>query len=145
MTVHLVKMCVGVDSVEDLAAWQARRLAQARKMGEPLVLHHFTRNTPRRAEELLDGGSLYWVIRGFMRARQKLVAIERMPDAEGRPRCALGMEPRLVRIELRAHRPFQGWRYLSMEEAPPDVSLSATDNGDLPEEMAEELKVLGLL
>ena len=145
MTVHLVKMCVGTDSVEDLAGYHARRLAQAKKRGDPPVLHHFTRNTPRRADELLDGGSLYWVIRGFVRVRQKLVVVERMPDPEGRPRCALGMEPRLIRTELRAHKPFQGWRYLSVEEAPPDVSLAITDNGDLPEEMAEELKSLGLL
>ncbi len=145
MTVHLIKMCVGVDSVEHLAGLQARRLAQARKRGDPPALRHFTRNSPRRAGELLDGGSLYWVIRGFVRVRQKLVAIEPMADAEGRRRCALGMEPRLIRTELRAHKPFQGWRYLPVEEAPPDVSLFVTDNGDLPREMAEELKILGLL
>ena len=145
MTVHLIKMCVGTDSVEDLAIWQARRLLQAKQRGDPPVHYHFTRNKPRRADELLDGGSLYWVIRGFVRARQKLVIVERMPDEEGRSHCALGMEPRLVRTELRAHKPFQGWRYLSVEEAPPDVSLSIIDNGDLPEEMAEELKILGLL
>ena len=146
MTLHLIKMCVGADSIEHLAGWQAPRLVKARERGEPEILYHFTRNMPRRAVELLDGGSLYWVIRGFVRVRQRLVEIERRTDGEGRPRCALGYEGKLVRTELRAHKPFQGWRYLTAEEAPPDVQLSGfVDEGDLPAAMAEELRILGLL
>lgn len=147
MTVHLIKMCVGIDSVEHLAEVQARRLAQAiADVGEAEArLRHFTRHMPKRAEELAAAGSLYWVVRGFVAVRQRILACERRTNGDGTKRCAIVLEPKLVRTELRAQRPFQGWRYLSPDKAPPDVRKGREAEAGLPPEMAEELRALGLL
>jgi len=146
VSVHLIKMAVGVEDVRHLAEIQTRRLRQARERGDaPARLCHITRQTPRRAAELTDGGSIYWVIRGFIRVRQKIRAIERGVNAEGRPACALVLDPGLVRTSLRACRPFQGWRYLGAETAPPDLSPATGGPAGVPPEMAEELRQLGLL
>jgi hypothetical protein len=95
--------------------------------------------------ELADGGSLYWVIKSFIRVRQRILGIERLTGAEGRPYCRIRLEPVYVRTEMRPHKPFQGWRYLRPEDAPPDVDAASADADDLPAEMAEELRGLGLL
>lgn len=145
MTVHLVKMAVGVESIPHLEEIQARRLRAAVEAGGPAVLRHVTRNTPRRAEEILDGGSIYWVIRGFIQVRQAIVDVAEHADSDGTPACALVLDPRVARTELRPMRPFQGWRYLAAEKAPPDLPANGTEAGDLPPEMAEELRALGLL
>jgi hypothetical protein len=143
MTIHLIKLCVGVDDVAHLEQLQAQRLRQARDAGQPAKLRHVTRHTPRRAEELLDGGSIYWVIKGFVRVRQRIIGIEPVEDADG-PRCALVRDPELVPTEAQARRPFQGWRYLRPEDAPPDAT--ARDGArDMPPGMAAELRELGLL
>ena len=143
MTIHLIKLCVGVEDVAHLEQLQALRLRQAREAGGPAQLRHITRHTPRRAAELLDGGSLYWVIKGFIRVRQRIIGIEPVKDADG-PRCALVRDPELVPTEARARRPFQGWRYLRPEDAPPDA-VGRVDTADIPAEMAAELRELGLL
>ena len=145
MTLNLIKLCVGIESVGHLAEVQAGRLEAARRRGEPEVLRHLTRNAPREREALLDGGSLYWVIRGFVRVRQRLVAIEKATNAEGAPRCALVYDPEHIRTEWRSQRPFQGWRYLKPQDAPPDAKPGAWDADHLPTEMAIELRELGLL
>ena len=145
MTVHLKKMAVGVDSIAHLAEIQVARLADARRRGEVPVLRHITRHRPRRAEELLGGGSLYWVIRGFVQVRQAFVGIERGVNAKGRPSCALVLDPQLVRVAFRAHKPFQGWRYLSQRDAPSDAAPLADGGDGMPTEMAAELRALGLL
>lgn len=145
MTVHLVKMCVGVRDVAHLTEIQSRRLARAHGCGEAPVLRHFTRNRPRRWAELTDGGSLYWVMKGFIRVRQEIVDVEAMVDTEGRPSCALVMDPQLVRVELKAFRAFQGWRYLAAGEAPADVNFSADRGAGVPPGMAAALRELGLL
>ncbi len=145
MTLHLIKLAVGVESVRHLAELQARRLEEARQRGEPLLLRHLTRNMPRQREALLDGGSLYWVIRRFVRVRQRLIAFEKAVNAQGAPCCALVYDPRHTRTEWRPHRPFQGWRYLKPEDAPPDAKAGAGDADHLPIEMALELRELGLL
>lgn len=145
MTVHLIKLCVGIDDVGHLARLQAGRLAEARRRGEEAELKHVTRNTPRQASEILDGGSLYWVIRGFVRVRQEVIAIRPAEKADGRPACALVLDPKLVRTELRSFRAFQGWRYLAPEDAPPDAGLFDEADDDVPAELAAELKGLGLL
>ncbi|MFB3135201.1 MAG: DUF1489 family protein, partial [Rhodospirillales bacterium] len=92
-----------------------------------------------------DGGSLYWVIKGFIRVRQEIRAVERSVNAEGRPSCALVLDPRLVRTSLQACRPFQGWRYLGAESAPADLSPLAGETDGVPRELAAELRQLGLL
>jgi hypothetical protein len=145
MTVHLVKMCVGIDSVRQLAARQKSRLERAREMGEEAVLRHVTRNRPRRAEELCEDGSLYWVVRGFIACRQRVIACEDCKKADGRPACGLILDSELVRTELRPARPFQGWRYLPAEKAPPDVHGRVHGFSELPSEMVSELRALGLL
>lgn len=145
MTVHLVKLCVGVDHVDELAEFQRRRLEQARDRGDPAILRHVTRSTPRRAGDLVAGGSLYWVIRGHIRVRQPVTAVEPTVNAKGQAACALILAPQLVRVVPRPHRAFQGWRYLEPQEAPPDADEDPSGVDDLPEGLAEELRELGLI
>ncbi len=145
MSLHLIKLCVGVDDIPHLARIQAGRLAEARRRGEVPELRHVTRNTPRRAAEILDGGSLYWVIKGFIRARQPVIDIRPVEREDGRPACALVIDSGLIRTEIRSFRPFQGWRYMAVEDAPRDAPKGAGSDEDVPAEMAAELKGLGLL
>lgn len=136
---HLIKLSVGTEDVADLARWQAKRL---RRFGR---VFHQTRMRPRREAELLDGGSIYWVIRGQIRCRQRLVGIEPAVDSDGRPCNRLLLDPELVRTLPRAHRPFQGWRYLAPEDAPPDLDALPSGAEEMPPEMAAELHALGLI
>jgi hypothetical protein len=142
MTLHLIKLCVGCDSIEDLAEWIDYRLAEARKAGRPPEHYHVTRMMPKRVTELLDGGSLYWVIKGSVQVRQRLLDIRRFVDDEGIGRCRLVLEPKLVPTEWQPKRPFQGWRYLESKEAPADLKAGRGD--DLPQELRVELAELGL-
>ena len=144
MTVHLIKLAVGIDSFSHLAERQAQRLAEAAGSSEP-PLRHLTRSTPRRAEEILDGGSIYWVIRRAIRARQRIVGIDKTVNHKGLPRCALILDSELIPVRARPCRPFQGWRYLEPKDAPEDAVGYSEDADDLPAEMAEELRELGLL
>ena len=143
MTLHLIKLCVGADSIDALAEWQEKRLAQAKRKRKPLELMHVTRQTPRRADELLKGGSLYWVIKGQIAVRQRLIEL-RPVHREGIPHCGLVYDPRLVRVERRFHRPFQGWRYLSPKDAPPDLKGRARDI-KMSDHLRAQLTELGLL
>jgi hypothetical protein len=139
-TLHMIKLSVGTESIEDLARWQDYRRAET---GSDYN-RHLTRNFPRRAEELLaGGGSMYWVIKGVILARQRIHGFEPRENQEGERRCAIVLEQELIPTAPRAHRPFQGWRYLKLEDAPAD--LADTDTDELPPELAEELRVLGLL
>ena len=144
MALHLIKLCVGVDTVEELEAHVAFRLDDARRRGEPAEQVHVTRMVPKRAEEILDGGSLYWVIRGQVAVRQPVTAIRPFTDGEGIGRCRLVLEPRFVRTAYQPRRAFQGWRYLKHEDAPADLG-DGTGAGDLPSHLARELSELGLL
>lgn len=146
MTLHLIKLAVGIDSLAHLRAIQAARLAAVGR------LHHRTRNTPRRAGELLDGGSMYWVIRGVVRVRQRLIGIDSAaePGADGAPgpACSLLLDPSFIATVPRAHRPFQGWRYLRADDAPADLPESVAGDEErepLPAAMVAELAKLGLL
>jgi len=142
MTIHLIKLCVGAESVDDLADWIERRLALKRKSGLAVEQFHTTRMMPKRAGELVDGGSLYWVIKGNVQARQKLLDIRPFTDDEGVGRCRLVLEPKLIPTEWQPKRPFQGWRYFDQKDVPRD--LGSGDGEDLPPELAAELAVLGL-
>jgi hypothetical protein len=144
VTLHLIKLCVGVDSLEELARWQAKRVVALKKKRARPALIHVTRQTPKRAAELLDGGSLYWVIRGHVAVRQRLIDIRPARAKDGLPRCGLVYEPKLVPTLRRAHRPFQGWRYLNPKDAPPDARTLQRAAG-LPPGLCEELAELGLL
>jgi hypothetical protein len=144
MTLHLIKLCVGVDTLEELAEWQKQRLAELQKKKAKPELIHVTRHAPKRAEELLDGGSLYWVIKGQIAARQKLTDIREVRSKDSPPRCGLVYDAKLVPTLRRAHRPFQGWRYLNPADAPQDARELKGGKG-LPEALRAELAELGLL
>jgi hypothetical protein len=146
MTVHLLKMAVGIESVSHLAARQRLRIIRPPVgAATPPYVTHVTRHTPKRAGELLDGGSLYWVIGRQLRARQAVVGIERLPGADGRARCELWLDPTVVRTVPRPHRAFQGWRYLAASDAPPDLDAAPAGLTEMPAEMVAELRLLGLL
>ena len=143
MTLHLIKLCVGADSLEDLANWQKARLRDLRKKGKKPELMHVTRMTPKRKDELLDGGSLYWVIRGYIAARQQLIDL-RPVTKNGKPHCGLVYDAKLIPTSRRFCRPFQGWRYLDAKNVPMDLNeIKGAKN--LPEKLKAELAELGLL
>jgi hypothetical protein len=144
-TLHLVKLCVGTDSVEDLLQWQAKRSAERLAAGLDARPRHVTRMWPRRADELLRGGSLYWVIRGVIRVRQRIAALEEVIGEDGIRRCAIVFDPPLVPTAPRPRRPFQGWRYLAASDAPPDIGTAPGDEPDLPPGLREELTRFGVL
>lgn len=123
MTLHLIKLSVGPESLADLVAWQTKRLREKKCDGEKPELIHITRQTPKRGEELLAGGSIYWVIGGWIVGRQKLLELRPMAR-ESVPHCGLVYAPEMVRVKQRRHRPFQGWRYLQGNDAPPTYAVA---------------------
>ena len=143
MTLHIIKLCVGVDTLQELAEWQAGRLRTLKKKRKPLELIHVTRMMPKRKDEVLDGGSLYWVIKGQIAARQKLLELRKVTKG-GTPHCGLVYDPKLVPVQRRAHRAFQGWRYFDPKDAPPDAR-GTKGLESLPEKLQVELVNLGLL
>ncbi|HEY5796577.1 MAG TPA: DUF1489 family protein [Bosea sp. (in: a-proteobacteria)] len=145
MPLHLLKLCVGAESISDLEEWIEERMALERRLGRPEEQTHTTRMVPKKIEEILDGGSLYWVIKGQISARQRLLDIRPFTDGEGIGRCHLVMEPVVVPVEPRPFRPFQGWRYLQAMDAPRDLTDRGSGLGEMPEEMRRELAGLGLL
>jgi len=140
---HLIKLCVGVETLEELAGWQKKRLAEKKKKGQKPELIHITRQTPKRAEELLAGGSLYWVIKGQIAVRQRLIALRPL-TRDGVPHCGLVYDKKLVPVVRRPRAAFQGWRYLDPKDAPVDVSNVKGAKG-LPAALQQELAALGLL
>jgi len=144
MTVHLLKLSVGVENIEHLTALQRRRREEAKRNGAGNRLWHRTRHMPRRAAELLDGGSIYWVIKGLIRARQRVRELEAVTGEDGIRRCRIVLDPRLIATDPRPRRPFQGWRYLNEADAPLDRDANAARNG-MPPEMEAELRSLGLI
>jgi hypothetical protein len=144
LKLHLLKLCVGCDSVEDLAAWQADRVAEARAAGTPPFAFHVTRMWPKREAELVAAGSLYWVIRGRVLARQRLLGLEPRLGADGITRCAIRLDPRLVRTVPQPRRAFQGWRYLQPQDAPADLP-ETPGAAALPQRLALELAEIGVL
>ncbi|WP_299381022.1 DUF1489 domain-containing protein [uncultured Kiloniella sp.] len=143
MPLHLIKLSVGTESPETLEEFQALRLAQ---YGE---IFHQTRMFPKRRDEIISGGSIYWVIKGQVRARQLVKDIVRVEDSEGKSMARFILDQKLIRVKSRKHRPFQGWRYLRAEDSPVDVSdyesFGDGESEKMPEQMVEELEKLGLL
>src|SRR6201988_460476 len=125
MALNLIKLCVGADSVRDLEDWIKQKLKDKKKNGEKPEHIHRTRMVPKRAAELVDGGSLYWVIRGEIMCRQRVRAIRPFVDKDGIGRWGVVLEPKVVRVEPRPHRAFQGWRYLAPKDAPRDLDKAA--------------------
>lgn len=145
MSLNLLKLCVGCDSVEDLEEWIAEKLEQRRRAGEPVEHWHTTRMVPTRAAEITDGGSLYWVIKGSVQCRQRLVEVRPFVDDEGISRCRLMLDPIVVRTEWQPRRAFQGWRYLKQNEAPADLGKGRKGIAEMPPKLRQELAELGLL
>ncbi len=147
---HLLKMAVGVASLDELRRVRTRRITQ---LGGSFV---YTRNQPRRAAPVLAGGSLYWVIRGQIRVRQRITGFDGKRDDKGRSYCLIGVDPELVPTLARPWRPFQGWRYLTPADAPPDLAVGCPpgyalelvpgrSDEPMPAGMAAALRALGLL
>lgn len=141
-SLHMIKLCVGAEAVEDLLAWQADRLAESRASGGDPLVFHVTRMWPKREAELLDGGSLYWVFKGLVLARQRILSLSERIGADGIRRCAIGLDPDVVRTTPMPRRPFQGWRYLAPADAPRDLIGAGTS--DLPPALMAELAQLGV-
>jgi hypothetical protein len=145
LSLHILKLCVGCDTVEELAAWQRQRLAEFRKAGIEPELLHVTRQTPRRAG-FGPGSSIYWIMGGFTRARQKIHGLREVRGADGILRCGLILDPELILTEPQPRRPFQGWRYLPAEEAPADLDAGATiADASMPAAMRSALIELRLI
>jgi hypothetical protein len=146
MTIHLVKLCVGCDSIEDLASWQADRLKQMKAGGIKPELFHRTFQSPKRRDELLDGGSLYWVIKGIVLVRQKLTDLREGVKDDGTPCCLLMLDRKLVPVRPMPRRAFQGWRYLPADEAPKDLAGGKSSGiAMMPPKLRKELAELGLI
>ncbi len=145
MALNLVKLCVGADSVEDLEKWIEFRRDEMRRAGEKPEHRHTTRMIPRRRDELLDGGSLYWVIKGNVQCRQRLLDIRPFTDGDGVERCHLVFDPKVIATDWQPRRAFQGWRYLVLADAPADVGQGREGMMALPSELRRELADLGLL
>jgi len=151
MTIHLIKLSVGTESVDDLRQWQEGILAKKRKQGAKVELFHWTRMMPKRRDEVIKGGSIYWIIKGFVRARQRVLDLDQRTDEDGSTYCAIVLDPPLIPTELRSHRPFQGWRYLDPADTPRDVTKRGLSEmkkdwaSEPPPEMLKTLKELGLI
>lgn len=152
MVLHIKKLCVGLSTLDELRAWQARAAAPNPE-GRPVVTH-VTRSHPRRAAEIIEGGSLYWVVAGRILCRNRILAFEEIEGEAARNQRGRNAHKRQCVIHLAAgpvpvmpvrHRPFQGWRYLEAEAAPPDLPQGETAAADLPPELVAELRELGLL
>lgn len=146
MTLHLIKLSVGTDSVKDLQDWIRQKAKEKKKRGVKKVERvHTTRMVPKRVDELLDGGSIYWVIRGQIACRERILAVRPFTDKDGIGRCHLVLDPKCVPVEPRPFRAFQGWRYLAVKDAPRDLDDMGAGVAAMPEPLRRELRELGLL
>ena len=134
MPLNMIKLCVGCDTVEELLDWRSASAAP----GEPWILR--TRQTPKRAEEMLEGGSLYRVFKGVILCRQKILAIDTVGDGVN-ARCEVTLDGEIVRVSPSPRRAFQGWRYLEVKDAPDDLDMGAFN--EAPPELAQKLRELG--
>ena len=140
MTIHLLKLAVGVENVTHLRKLQQQRI---RTNGE---LHHITRFMPKKAEQILDGGSIYWVVKNFIRVRQLVLDFKSVNDGKTHTKkCAFVLDQSLILTVPTRRRPHQGWRYFSNDNVPKDLGIGERGYGDMPSEMVEELRQLGLL
>jgi hypothetical protein len=138
---HLQKLSVGTQNVADLTAWQATKRAQT----EDGLPRHVTRMWPKRATELLTGGSIYWVVKGSLLCRQRIIRLDEYIGADGVCRCAIVIDPEIIRVVPSLKRPFQGWRYLKPEDAPKDLPLGRENEEPLPPSLSAALAEIGIL
>ncbi|WP_309665604.1 DUF1489 domain-containing protein [Tabrizicola sp.] len=138
--INILKLSVGSDSVEDHEGWQISQ----RHRWPPGRAIHVTRMFPKREAEILDGGSLYWVIKGIIQCRQRILGLEQVTESDGITRCAIILDAAIVRTEAAARRPFQGWRYLDPGESPRDLVKGREREEALPPALAQALAEIGL-
>ncbi|PIV74608.1 MAG: DUF1489 domain-containing protein [Rhodobacteraceae bacterium CG17_big_fil_post_rev_8_21_14_2_50_65_11] len=137
---HLIKLSVGTETVDDLAAWQAS--AHDRwPDGQP---RHVTRMWPKREAEIVNNGSIYWVIKGFVQVRQRVLRLDEVIGHDGIRRCAIVLDKALIRVEATPKRPFQGWRYLNPQDAPRDLSAQRAAEDRLPPDLQSALADIGV-
>ncbi|MFZ5711182.1 MAG: DUF1489 family protein [Pseudomonadota bacterium] len=135
--IHLLKLSVGSESVEDHESWQRAHFGGRNPV-------HVTRMWPKREAEVLDGGSLYWVVKGFVLCRQRIVGLEERRGADGILRCGLVLDPEMIRTEAQPRRAFQGWRYLEPKDAPRDLKAGRMTAEPLPPKLVSALAEIGL-
>ena len=138
-SLNLIKLCVGAEKVQDLIDWQA----SARSKGPDGLPRHVTRMWPKREPELISGGSLYWVIKGVVLARQRIIRLDEVVREDGIRRCGIVLDPEVHRTEAAPKRPFQGWRYLEKSVAPRDLTKGSA-NDDLPPKLMAALAEIGV-
>lgn len=143
--INIVKLCVGIDSVEHLQDWRALKAAEALAHGETYISSHTTRMWPKRESEIVAGGSLYWVIKGAIQVRQKILRFEEVIGHDGIRRCKIVMEAELILTHNAIRRPFQGWRYLKVEDSPLDLPRGSKPSEALPLAMEQDLANLGVI
>lgn len=147
MTIHIIKLCVGADSIDDLAEWQKSRRALHKRLYGSEEFWHTTRMVPKRQPDVLDGGSIYWVIKGVIQVRQRITGFGEGTKEDGTSCCLIKLDPTLVPVRPVPRKPFQGWRYLSVDDAPPDLPPGSRHDelAKMPPKMRQELAELGLL
>lgn len=145
MPLHLVKLCVGASSIEDLERWQAIPRNKKTFKGQR-VAYHTTFQKPTRDTDLLDGGSLYWVIKGTILVRQLIVGFDQGQKDDGSSCCLILLDPKLTPVRPVPRRAFQGWRYLTAADAPADAKAGSVDDiAAMPHKMRKSLADLGLI
>ncbi len=140
-TTHLIKLCVGAEAVEDLLDWQRNPRAK----GPDGLPRHVTRMWPKRADEVLNGGSLYWVFKGLVLCRQHVLRFDEVDRGDGIARCGIVLDPEVTRVAATPKRPFQGWRYLKPEDAPRDLPRGRETEETLPQSLQNALAEIGVL
>ncbi|WP_281968286.1 DUF1489 family protein [Roseovarius nanhaiticus] len=139
---NLIKLSVGSDSVESMVAWQSTRRAQ----GADGLPRHVTRMWPKREAELMEGGgSIYWIIQGILQCRQRILRLDETVGADGIRRCAIVLDPQVIRTATALKRPFQGWRYLPGADAPADLPAQRQNEEALPPDLSAALSEIGVL
>lgn len=139
--INLIKLSVGSESVDSMTIWQAMPQAQ----GPDGLPRHITRMWPKRSAEILAGGSIYWVVKGLIQCRQHILRLDEITGSDGIRRCAIVLEPLLHRTQSATKRPFQGWRYLKPEDAPPDLPEGRETEDVLPMDLNRALAEIGVL
>lgn len=140
-SIHLIKLCVGAEAVQDLINWQRNPRARGPD-GQP---RHVTRMWPKKADALLNGGSIYWVFKGLVLCRQRIARLDEVTGADGITRCGIVLDPQVFRTRSAPKRPFQGWRYLKPEDAPADLPEGRASEEPLPPELNRALAEIGVL
>ena len=140
---HIIKLCVGAQNVTELYNWQKNRIIFVKKFEDP-VTFIVTRMRPKKEKELLNGGSIYWVFKGLILARQKIIGFDNMIGTDNILRCKIILNSQIILTDSQQKRPFQGWRYFKQEEIPNDRELYSEDKVELPLELQKELSEIGI-